>query len=69
MERTFVNSSNLKSVGYDADSKLLEIEFLKGGIYVYNDVPSEVYYSLLNTDSHGKYFAKNIKNNYTFQKK
>ncbi|MBA7540511.1 hypothetical protein ES705_32810 [subsurface metagenome] len=40
MKRKQVESSNLASVGYDADKKILEIEFNHGGVYQYFNVPS-----------------------------
>ncbi len=62
MERIPVQSSNLASVGYDATSSTLEIEFHSGGIYQYDGVPQEIYDGLLSADSKGKYFHRNIKN-------
>lgn len=61
MKRIEVESSNLKSVGYDEDNEILEIEFLNGGLYQYYHVPKSVYKGLMNADSHGKYFDQNVK--------
>jgi hypothetical protein len=61
MKRTSVVSSNLKSVGYDEENKILEIEFLHGGVYQYFDVPKSVYDGLMNASSHGQYFDRNVK--------
>jgi hypothetical protein len=58
MERVAVSSSNLSSVGYDAESQTLEIEFHNGGVYQYAGVPEEVYEGLLSADSQGKYFSR-----------
>jgi len=69
MNRTSVSSSNLASVGYDPENMILEIEFQHGGIYQYFDVPESVYQSLMNADSHGKYFDAYIKKGgYRFKK-
>ena len=38
MIRNDVISSNLKSIGYDSASCILEIEFHSGGIYQYSQV-------------------------------
>jgi hypothetical protein len=62
MNRTPVSSSNLASVGYDAENMVLEIEFHSGGIYQYFNVPESKYEALLKADSHGKYFDVHIKN-------
>ena len=61
MERTPVQSSNLNSVGYDADSSILEIEFHHGGIYQYSGVPSSVHEELMAAGSKGTYFDQAIK--------
>ena len=64
MQRVPVNSSNLVSVGYDAPSKTLEIEFKQHRIYQYSQVPQSIHTGLMHAKSHGKYFAANIKNKY-----
>ena len=63
MERILITSNNLKSVGYDAETETLEIEFKNGDIYQYTRVSEYVYISLMNATSKGSYFAKNIRNN------
>lgn len=68
MKRSKVDSSNLASVGYDSAKKILEIEFNHGGVYQYFDVPQDAYDELMAADSHGKYFAANIRNDYEYQK-
>ncbi len=65
MDRILITSSNIKSVGYDKDSQILEIEFNNGNTYQYIDVSSYVYQSFLDAESKGKFFHKNIKNKYT----
>lgn len=61
MKRQSVESSNLASIGYDVENEILEIEFNHGGLYQYFDVPKNVYDALMNADSHGEYFDRNIK--------
>lgn len=68
MNRQPVTSSNIASIGYDADSQTLEIEFLNGGVYQYFDVPQHVHQELMNASSHGQYLAQNIKGIYRFSK-
>ena len=68
MERRAVISTNLASVGYDASSQTLEVEFNHGGIYQYYDVPEHNYTELVNADSIGSYFSHNIRNSYSTQK-
>jgi hypothetical protein len=47
MNRQPVASSNLSSVGYDADNQILEVAFHHGGIYQYYGVPVGVYRGLM----------------------
>lgn len=68
MNRKSVESSNLASIGYDAENEILEVEFNHGGVYQYFDVPKNVYEELMSADSHGVYFSANIRNDYEFQK-
>lgn len=63
-----VKSSNIALIGYDKESKVLEIEFKNGGIYQYFKVPEEEYDDLMKAESHGSYFNRNIRNSYKWQK-
>lgn len=68
MERHPISSSNLESVGYDATTRTLEIEFHHGGIYQYVNVPESVYRALLGAASAGSYFHENIRDVYPYQR-
>lgn len=68
MNRETVESSNLKSVGYDPNTKILEIEFHHGGVYQYFDVPANVHSGLMSAPSKGSYHYQHIKNVYQYQK-
>ena len=66
--RQGVSSSNIKSIGYDVDNKVLEIEFNWGNaLYHYFGVPAEVHAELMAAESHGKYLAKYIKGVYEYE--
>jgi hypothetical protein len=68
MNRVSFSSSNLASAGYDADCKILEIEFQNGSIYQYFDVPEKLYIGLVSAASHGRYFDAYIKKSgFTFK--
>lgn len=67
MERLPVDSSNLRSIGYDLKKQVLEVEFQSGEIYDYLDVPEVEFNALKNAPSIGQYFAKNIRNDYRFK--
>lgn len=68
MQRQRVNSSDIFSVGYDANLSILEIEFNSGGIYRYSGVSSVVHAGLMGASSHGTYFHQNIKDAYSCTK-
>lgn len=69
MNRTPVSSSNLRSIGYDAATRTLEVEFLNGGIYSYSGVPASVHAALMSASSHGSYFDLHIKKaGYSYRK-
>lgn len=61
MNRQFVSSSSIASIGYDARSQTLEVEFKQSGIYQYYNVPNSIYMGLMNASSHGQYLDNNIK--------
>ena len=64
MQRNSVASSNLASVGYDAATQTLEVEFLNGSIYQYYDVPESIYNKLIAAGSIGKFLYQNIRDAY-----
>jgi KTSC domain len=66
MIRIPVSSSNIASIGYDQKTRTLEVEFLKGGVYQYFDVPQAVYEEFISAESKGKYLADQIKGNYRY---
>lgn len=59
MYRKNVESSNIKSIGYEDET--LEVEFLNGSIYQYYNVPKDLFDGIMNADSHGKYLNEYIK--------
>lgn len=68
MERLKVDSSNLNSVGYDKESKSLDVEFKGGSVYRYFGVPSFLYDDMLVSTSKGSFFHKHIKKNFKCEK-
>jgi frataxin-like iron-binding protein CyaY len=64
MDREYITSSNLRSIGYDVNSSTLEIEFNNGAIWQYFDFPESKWYEFRSTDSFGKYFNREIRNKY-----
>ena len=65
MERKRINSSAIRSVGYDSRNRVLEIEFSSGSIYQYSGVADEVHRRLMSSPSAGSYFRDNIEESFT----
>ena len=68
MKKINLESSTLKSVSYDIQTRLLTIEFKKGTVYQYHCVDIIDVVSMLFADSSGSYFMKNIAKNYEYTK-
>jgi hypothetical protein len=64
MDRIPVDSSCLRSVGYDAAKATLEVEFVKGGIYRYFGLPAAEHAGLMQAPSKGQYFLARIRDLY-----
>ena len=58
--RRVVASSTIKSIGYDAEAMILEIEFRRGGVYRYLGVPELLYRRLMACPSKGAFFNSSI---------
>ena len=66
VHRLPVESSAIESVGYDARTRTLEVEFVGGGVYRYLGVPPREHETLLRAESLGTYVNKRIKPRYRF---
>jgi lysyl-tRNA synthetase class 2 len=63
-----VESSAVESVGYDAVTRTLEVEYAGGAVYRYVGVPPRAYDLLLRADSIGAYVNRRIKPYYRFRR-
>ncbi len=68
MKRTIVHSSTLSSVGYDEDTKVLELEFASQEVYMYYNVPPAIYFGLVIAPSKGSFFNEHVKDRYNYKK-
>lgn len=66
MKRVPVPSSALRSVGYDAETWTLEVEFESGAVYRYFDVDPRDVAELLSSESMGTYLNQHIKQHYAY---
>ncbi len=63
-EMTPVDSSNLLQIGYEEPTHELYVEFQHGRTYIYSGVPESTFRELMDADSKGSYFNREIKPNY-----
>ncbi len=68
MRRTPVTSTDLRSVGYDHEVSILEVEFRSGGVYQYANVPRHIYEEMMKAESQGSYFNTQIRDRYSSAK-
>jgi KTSC domain len=68
MDRLPIDSTLIRSVGYDFANSILDVELLPGGrVYRYFDVPLSIYNELMAADSKGSYFNESIRDLYPFE--
>lgn len=65
MERKRVNSSRLRSVGYDERQQVLEIEFSNGQVWQYSRVSPEVHRRLMAAPNPTSFFDDRIAEEYS----
>jgi hypothetical protein len=63
-----VESSSVRSVGYDTINRTLELEYTSGAVYRYQDVPFTVVDRLGTAASIGRYVARNIRGCYRYRR-
>ena len=72
MKRIAIKSSDLSSIGYDSELKILEVEFSgktgPGRIYQYANIPENIYLELMRAPSIGSYFNTQIRDKYPSSK-
>ena len=66
MDRKYVESSMITSMGYDFQQAILENEFKSNGqVWQYFDVPESLWYEMESASSVGKFFHSNIRGIFT----
>ena len=65
MQRKRVNSSRLRSIGYDEQTETLEIEMSDGTVYQYGKVSPEVHRRFMNAPNPSTFFEDKIAEEYT----
>jgi len=62
--REVVESSSLRSIGYDRSTATLEVEFHGGRTYRYTDVPLELWLGLKRAPSKGHFFQNFVRDRF-----
>lgn len=65
MERRKVNSSQLRSVGYDPSAQVLEVELTDGSVWQYSKVSPETHRRLMAAPSIVSYYRDNIEEEFS----
>ena len=68
MNRVSVESDMMRSVGHNASTAILEVEFCNGSIYEYADVPRHHYVALLAAASKGRFFNASVRGVFSFRR-
>lgn len=56
-----VESSNIKGVGYDPDTRQMRVEFHSGAVHDYADVPASDHQVFMASGSKGKHYHRHIR--------
>ena len=60
MMLTTVNSNAIHAIGYDPKTRQLEVIFTGGGIYLFENVPHDVFLQFLRSPSKGGFFRRRV---------
>lgn len=64
MNRTPVDSSHVAAIGYDPETRKLEVGYKDGSVYHYHNVSPERHAALMSSNSIGKHLHHHIKLNH-----
>jgi hypothetical protein len=68
MQRYQVASSNISSIGYDPATETLEVEFLNGTVYQYYNVPQNMFDTMMQEPSKGRFLNTYIRTAYPYSR-
>ena len=64
----FVESSNIRAIGYAEDNLELWVEFNDSSTYIYDGVPAVLHAEIMESPSKGSYLNRVIKGNFGFRR-
>jgi hypothetical protein len=65
MERRKVNSSKIRSVGYEDKTRTLEVEHTDGSVYEYSGVSNELYRRLMAAPSIVSFYQDRVEEDFS----
>ena len=65
MQRKPIQSSQIRSIGYDPATETLEVEFKGGEVWQYYHFPEHMWLEFEAAPSQGKYFNQQIRDRFT----
>lgn len=63
-----VSSSNIGSIGYDAQNEIVYVRFLNNSLYIYKGVSQNEFENLRDAPSLGSHLHRNFKNVYPYER-
>ncbi|MGB8644459.1 MAG: KTSC domain-containing protein [Anaerolineae bacterium] len=66
--QTPVKSSFIRSIGYDPQGHVAQVEFKSGSVYHYRNVPKVTVTRWMDCKSKGQYFHRNIRNRFGYKR-
>ncbi len=63
-----VLSREIEWIGYEHKKRMLQVEFIAGSIYQYDNVPERIYHDFLVAPSYGRFFETQVKGKFTYRK-
>lgn len=68
MVNQMVLSTEIEWIGYEKNTRMLQVEFLSGSVYQYDNVPEHLYYDFLAASSYGHFLDEEIKGRFNYRK-
>ncbi|MFZ5802554.1 MAG: KTSC domain-containing protein [Candidatus Omnitrophota bacterium] len=68
MINQMVLSTEIEWIGYERKTKVLQVEFIAGATYQYQNVPEFIFQNFLNAPSHCQFLDQNIKGKFPYRK-
>ena len=68
MVNQMVLSTEIEWIGYERKTRMLQVEFIEGGIYQYQNVSENIYEDFLTADSHTRFFETFVKGRYPYRR-